>query len=57
MESKPATAPTETPAAPNPPPVAPEANEEKGSGNPIEGNFSISGVHPTLFRLFDLSRI
>ena len=45
MESKPATAPTETPAAPNPPPVAPEANEEKGSGNPIEGNFSISGVH------------
>ena len=39
MESKPATAPTETQAAPNPPPVAPEANEEKGSGNPIEGNF------------------
>ena len=39
MESKPAApAPIETPAAAsNPPPVAPEVNEEKGSGNPIEG--------------------
>ena len=40
MESKPATAPTETPAAAsNAPPVAPETSEEKGSGNPIEGKY------------------
>ena len=42
MESKPVPAPTEaekstaTPA-PSQPPVALEGNEDKGSGNPIEG--------------------
>ena len=42
MESKPVAAPTEADKstanpAPSQPPVALEGNEDKGSGNPIEG--------------------